>query len=373
MLSALILDIDGTLIDSNDAHVDAWVEALASFGYRIPRDRMLREVGKGADQLIPSVVGATVEREQGDAIRIVQRRAFAAIAAARPLPVFPGVHELVSRARKAGLRIALATSSAETQIAALERSSGLDLHHLGDALVGGDDAGASKPAPDVVLAAAAALGVMPAECAMAGDTIYDAEACRSAGVVCLGVTSGGAEAGALRCAGARAVWRDVEELGGDLGRALEIASPGSIRLDRRRLEALMREALAEARRGLAAGEMPVGALLVRGDGTIVSRGYDMTRGTRDATAHAEIVALRQAAGLVARDARDTILVSTREPCVMCTGAAIEAAVDTIVYAAPMPGGGTSRVTPGHRPDGILPRVVGGIAAEDSRALAEWRR
>lgn len=373
MLSALILDIDGTLIDSNDAHVDAWVEALASFGYRIPRDRMLREVGKGADHLIPSVLGAAVEREQGNAIRVIQRRVFAAIAAARPLPVFPGVHELVSHARQCGLRIALATSSAETQVAALERSSGLDLHHLGDVLIGGDDAGASKPAPDVVLAAAAALGVMPAECAMVGDTIYDAEACRPAGVVCLGVTSGGTEAGALRRAGARAVWRDVEELGDDLARALEIASPGSIRLDRPRLESLMREALAEARRGLAAGEIPVGALLARGDGTIMSRGYDMTRGTRDATAHAEMVALRQAAGLVASEARDAILVSTREPCVMCTGAAIEAAVDVIVYAVPMPGAGTSRLAPSGGSEGSVPRMVGGIAAEESRALAEWRR
>ena len=373
MLSALILDIDGTLIDSNDAHVDAWGEALASFGYRIPRDRMLREVGKGADQLIPSLLGAAVQRDQGDAIRIVQRRAFAALAAARPLPVFPGVHQLVSDARQRGLRIALATSSTEMQIAALEQSSGLDLHHLGDVLVGGDDAGASKPAPDVVLAAAAAVRVMPAECAMVGDTIYDAEACRPAGVVCLGVTSGGTEATALRRAGARAVWRDVEELGDDLGRALEIASPGSIRLDRPRLESLMREALAEARRALAAGEMPVGALLVRGDGTIVSRGYDMTRGTRDATAHAEIVALRQAAGLVAADARDTILVSTREPCVMCTGAAIEAAVDAIVYAVPMPDGGTSRLAPSGAPGGSVPRMVGEIAVDDSRALAEWRR
>ncbi len=371
MLSALILDIDGTLIDSNDAHVDAWVEALASFGYRIPRDRMLREVGKGADQLIPSVLGAAVEREQGDEIRVVQRRAFAAIAGARPLPVFRGVHELVRDARRRGLRIALATSSAETQIAALERSSGLDLRHLGDVLVGGDDAGASKPAPDVVLAAAAALGVTPAECAMVGDTIYDAEACRPAGVVCLGVTSGGTEAAALRRAGARAVWRGVEQLGDDLGHALEIASPGSIRLDRSRLESLMREALAEARRGLAAGELPVGALLARGDGTVVSRGYDTTRGTRDATAHAEIVALRQAAGLIASDARDTILVSSREPCVMCTGAAIEAAVDTIVFGAPVPDGGASRLAPSE--SSILPRLVGGIAAEESGAMAEWRR
>src|SRR5688500_10374561 len=83
MLGGMIFDIDGTLIDTNPSHVEAWIEAFAGLGYRIPADRVEREIGKGGDQLVPSVLGAEAERRDGDRLRAAQRDAFLRIAAGR--------------------------------------------------------------------------------------------------------------------------------------------------------------------------------------------------------------------------------------------------------------------------------------------------
>ncbi|MDQ3440524.1 MAG: deaminase, partial [Planctomycetota bacterium] len=95
--------------------------------------------------------------------------------------------------------------------------------------------------------------------------------------------------------------------------------------------------------------------------------------TRNKTAHAEIVAFARAAGKVPLDARDLLLVSTLEPCVMCTGAAMEAAVDTIVYGLRAPAdSGTGRVTPPQSPESKMPRILGDVLADESRKLfEEW--
>ncbi|HEX6104859.1 MAG TPA: HAD family hydrolase, partial [Gemmatimonadales bacterium] len=334
-LDGMIWDIDGTLIDTNPTHVEAWVRAFAAGGYRIPTDRVEREIGKGGDQLVPSVLGPAAERRDGHALREAQRHAYLELAACRRFEVFPRVPELFRALSERGIRTALATSSNAGPLQGTLASAGLDLTELADELVTKDDAGASKPAPDLVLAAAEALGLSPAQCAMVGDTVFDAQACLGAGVVCLGVLSGGADEEDLLAAGARAVWRDTGHLYRDLDRALALASPGSGRLDRVRLEALMADALEVARTGLVKGEVPIGAILARSDGTILSRGHNELRASRDRTAHAEMLALRRAAGRL-DGAEDLVLVTTLEPCVMCTGAAMEAAVDTVVYALPAP-------------------------------------
>ncbi len=133
----------------------------------------------------------------------------------------------------------------------------------------------------------------------------------------------------------------------------------------------MREALAAAREGMAAGEAPIGCVLARGDGTIVVRAFNEMNRTQCKIAHAEIVAFHRAAGRVPIDARDLILVSTLEPCVMCTGAAMEAAVDTIVYGLRAPAdSGTGRVTPPQSPESTMPRIVGDVLATESRKLFE---
>jgi tRNA(Arg) A34 adenosine deaminase TadA len=133
----------------------------------------------------------------------------------------------------------------------------------------------------------------------------------------------------------------------------------------------MHEALGEARAGLAAGDAPIGAVLARGDGTVLARGHNEVWSRGSKTAHAEIVAFEHSVGQVPLEARDLVLVSTLEPCVMCLGAAMEAAVDTIVYGlvAP-PDGGTHRVRPPESPESQMPRVIGDVLAAESRALLE---
>ena len=375
MLGGMIFDIDGTLIDTNSSHVEAWVKAFAGLGYRVAPDRVAREIGKGGDQLVPSVLGDEAERQDGEALRGAQRDEFLRIAERRRFRVFPGVPELFRALSGRGIRTALATSSNQAHLRGTLASAGIDLPALADEMVTKDDAAESKPAPDLVVAAVRALDLSPAQCAMVGDTVYDAEACVGAGVVCLGVTSGGTGEADLLAAGARAVWPDTGHLLKELDRVLEVASPGPAPLDRSRTEQLMREALAVAREGLAAGEVPIGSVLARSDGTILARGHNALRHTRDRTAHAEMVVFGRAAGRLDGAGGDLVLVSTLEPCVMCTGAAMEAAVDTILFALEAPADrGTGRVTPPRSPESSMPRVVGNILAAESRGLLEeWLR
>jgi tRNA(adenine34) deaminase len=142
-------------------------------------------------------------------------------------------------------------------------------------------------------------------------------------------------------------------------------------MDRSLAESLMREALAVAREGMAAGEAPIGCVIARGDGTIVARAFNEMNCTQCKIAHAEIVAFHRAAGKVPLHADDLILVSTLEPCVMCTGAAMEAAVRTIVFGLRAPlDSGTGRVAPPKSPESQPPRIVGDVLANESRALFE---
>ena len=223
-LQGLIFDIDGTLVDTNPAHIEAWVAAFADYGYRISAERLGVEVGKGGDQLVPSVIGDAGDRRHGEQLRDAQRRRYLEIAAGRAFAVFPKVPELFRTLSDRGIRTALATSSNLEHLHGTLRSAGVDLTELADELVTKDDAAESKPAPDLVLAAARALDLPPDRCAMVGDTPYDAESCRRAGVACLGVLSGGFDRHTLLGAGALAVWADTGALLDDVDRALEIAA-----------------------------------------------------------------------------------------------------------------------------------------------------
>jgi tRNA(adenine34) deaminase len=150
-------------------------------------------------------------------------------------------------------------------------------------------------------------------------------------------------------------------------------------------EELMRAALAEAERGMAEGEAPIGCVLARAadDGTvrIVARGHNRVNGLQRKIAHAEIVAFENASGngdappALPLDADDVILVSTLEPCVMCLGAAMEAGVRTVLFGLEAPAdNGTRRVKPPESPESSAPEIHGGILAAESRRLFEtWLR
>jgi HAD superfamily hydrolase (TIGR01509 family) len=373
MLDALIFDIDGTLLDSNSAHVAAWADAFGDLGYRVAPDRITPEIGKGGDRLVPDVLGPAAEARDGDALRARQIEIFLSLVRRDPVRAIPGALELLDAARARGLCVALATSSTRFHLDAMLQSAGIDLCAHADVVVTRHPGNRSKPAPDLVIAAVERVGLAATQCAMVGDTRFDAIAAGRAGVTSLGVLSGGKTAEELFGGGARGVWRDCAELREHLDEALVLASPSAGRLTVDLLEQLMRSALEEAREGLRGGDVPIGCILTDGDGRIMARAHQQVGGSEDVTAHAEMCALRLLGQRDGGCGDPLVMVTTLEPCVMCLGAAILAGIDTVVYALSAPAGASSRrVEPSCTGHQQLPRILGGVLADDSRALlGEW--
>lgn len=364
-LDGVIFDLDGTLVDTNAAHVEAWRRAFARYGYKVMPDRIAVEIGKGGDLLVSAVLGRRAEEEHGK-LRDASAEEFLGIAGAERFAIFSGAEELLKELRSRGLRLALATSSKKKHLEGTLGSAGLDLG-LFDEVVTADDIRISKPAPDIVAASLGKLRLSPAQCAMVGDTPYDAEAARHAGVVCLGLLCGGNREAVLRAAGAWGVWDDARDLLEHLEEALALASPGAVHWTWQRLEDLMREALGEARRAAADGELPVGCALARGDGTVVGRAGPQAARSGNAAAHAPVVALQTAAD---GGAGGLVFAVTSEPCIQCTGAAVEVGADMIVFGRAAPANrGTARVLPPAGPGFRLPRVVGGVLEDECTALS----
>jgi HAD superfamily hydrolase (TIGR01509 family) len=371
-LTAVIFDVDGTLIDTNQAHVEAWSSAFHRHEYEVSPDRIGVEIGKGGDKLIPAILGQGIEQREGESLRKAHTEEFKKIAESSRLAVFAGVEPLLKELRRRGLKLAIATSSSPEELRTTERSAGVEWSNLFDVVATSADASQSKPHPAILQAAVAKLGISAAECVMVGDTPFDAETARDAGAVCFGVTCGKMnDAKTLRAAGMRQVYTDPAELLEQLDAAIVLASPGPVVLTVALQEKLMYEALTTARLGMERNEVPIGCVIARGDGTIVARGHNEQNLLHSKTAHAEMVAFGRTNGKVPPEATDLILVSTLEPCVMCLGASMEAAVDTILYGLAAPAdGGTQRVRPPVSPESRMPRIVGNVSADQSKQLLE---
>ena len=215
----LIFDLDGTLIDSNPAHVEAWRRAFAALGYDVPAAGLAKLMGMGGDKLVAAAVGEAAEWRHGDELRAGHGKQFAAVAAERGLRVFPGAVEVLRDARRMGVKVALATSSKRDHLATSFAACGHDFEADVDELVTADDADASKPEPDLTHAAAGRLGMEASDCALVGDTPFDGESAARAGACFWAVQSGGFEAADLWAAGAdrvfadvAAVWRHLDDL-----------------------------------------------------------------------------------------------------------------------------------------------------------------
>jgi HAD superfamily hydrolase (TIGR01509 family) len=207
---AVICDVDGTLVDSNDLHIEAWREAFAHYGIGLTYEQVHRQIGKGGDQLIPVFCSKEQVEKFGEALDKLRLEIFTRDYLPQVRP-FPGVRELFKRLRADGLRIALATSSKEIELQT--HLATLEIEDLIDYATSADDAERSKPCPDIFEAALAGLdGVLPAEAIVVGDTPYDARAAARARMRTVAVSSGGFTDDTLLDAGAVAVYLDIADL-----------------------------------------------------------------------------------------------------------------------------------------------------------------
>ena len=203
----MIFDVDGTLVDSNDAHARAWVVAFAEHGITVAYESVRRAIGMGGDKLMPLVAGLEEDSPEGRPIAKRRGEIFREVWLPQLKP-FPRTRELVQRVGHSGAVLAVASSAA-----------GEDLHPLLDAAgvsdliptrTSSDDAEESKPDPDIVKAALKRTGCSAEQAIMIGDTPYDVEAASRAGVRVIALECGGWGRADLR--NATEVYRDASEL-----------------------------------------------------------------------------------------------------------------------------------------------------------------
>ena len=201
-----ILDVDGTLVDTNYHHALAWYRAFRRHGIVLPLWRLHRHVGMGGDKYVAALAGDDVEERLGEALREDWERIFdELIGEVEPLA---GARDLIVELKQRGHTVVLASSAIQNHLDAfLEK---LDARELPDGWTTKDDVEASKPDPDLVEAALAKAGVRDA--VMVGDTPWDCEAARRAGVATICVMTGGFSEQELREAGAVAVFESIDEL-----------------------------------------------------------------------------------------------------------------------------------------------------------------
>jgi HAD superfamily hydrolase (TIGR01509 family) len=188
ILKAVLFDVDGTLVDSNDAHATAWVRAFADHNITVDPIEVRRSIGMGGDKLMPRVSGIEEDSPQGTAIAERRGKIFTAefLPALKP---FRDADRLVAKVKQLGLRAVAASSAQTDELTKLLKIAGAE--SLMDAKTSSDDADQSKPAPDIIHAALQRAQALPAEAVMIGDTPYDVAAARKAGVRVVAFRCGG--------------------------------------------------------------------------------------------------------------------------------------------------------------------------------------
>jgi HAD superfamily hydrolase (TIGR01509 family) len=205
--SAVLFDIDGTLVDTNYLHVDAWLRACADVGHPVDAWRVHRAIGMDSAKLLENLLGDDAER-LGDAAK--ERHKVHYAADRERMRRFAGSQELLRALAERGLQVVLATSAPQEEFDMI-----IEVLDPGDSVseaTTSEDVGTAKPAPDVVQVALEKAGVSAEDAVMIGDAAWDAESCVRAGVRCIGVLSGGYGASELRDAGAVKVYDDVAAL-----------------------------------------------------------------------------------------------------------------------------------------------------------------
>ena len=205
-MAAAILDVDGTLVDTNYHHAIAWYRAFRQHGIVLPVWRIHRHVGMGGDQLVPALAGEDVAESQGDDIRAAEKALYLALI--EEVEAFPSARKLILELKERGHTVVLASSAKANELE--HYLDLLDAREHADGWTTSADVEATKPAPDLVHAALEKAG--GGDAVMVGDSTWDCEAARRAGVETLALLTGGFSEEELREAGAIVVFESLEDL-----------------------------------------------------------------------------------------------------------------------------------------------------------------
>ncbi len=205
--AAVLFDIDGTLIDSNYLHIQAWSEAMDRIDHPVDDARIHRAIGLDAGKLLAELLGEATD-ELGEKAKKQHIKRYAKLSDwLRP---FAGARDLLRTVSEHQVSVVLATSAPEAELKLLRRA--LNAEKWITAVTSAEDVETAKPAPDVLVVALDRVGLTAADAVMVGDTVWDGQACTKAGVPFVGLRSGGIGAAELRDAGAIAVYADPQEL-----------------------------------------------------------------------------------------------------------------------------------------------------------------
>ena len=209
MITSIIFDVDGTLVDSVDFHAESWQRVLRRWGHDIPLAELRGQIGKGGDQLMPEYLSDAEVTRDGKAIEQARGELFKAEYLHKVQP-FPAVAELFRHVLAQGRKIALGSSGKPEELDVYKRLVGIE--DLDLVVTSSEDAERSKPHPDIFQAALQRLGAAPDQVVAVGDSPYDAIAANRAGIACVGMLCGGFAADDLTQAGCVALYKDPADL-----------------------------------------------------------------------------------------------------------------------------------------------------------------
>jgi HAD superfamily hydrolase (TIGR01509 family) len=211
----VLFDVDGTLLDTTYLHTVSWWEALRQADHRIPMARIHRSIGMGSDKLLDHLLGPERDRDADGKLRDAHDALYAEYW--ERLAPLPRAVELLRACAARGLRVVLATSAAEHEVGALRAALAAD--DVIDTVTSSADAKASKPSPDILIAALDQSGLAAERVVFVGDSVWDVAAAGKLDIPCIGLTCGGTSRAELAGAGAVAVYDDPAALLDGLGQS----------------------------------------------------------------------------------------------------------------------------------------------------------
>jgi HAD superfamily hydrolase (TIGR01509 family) len=206
VITTVLFDIDGTLVDSNYLHIEAWARAFDRVGTPVDSWRIHRGIGMDSEKLLESLLGD--DTDAADRAKELHDTFYSELT--HRLRPFANARELVGELARRGKTVVLATSAPEGELKNLREV--LDIEDSIEVVTSSNDVETAKPAPDIVQVALERADVAASDALMIGDSVWDVEAAGHAGVRCIGVLAGGVSEAELRDAGAIAVYTDVAAL-----------------------------------------------------------------------------------------------------------------------------------------------------------------